>query len=86
MGFLKRLFRVGATAGATVAAMKVAEKYKKNNPNGVGDVNGDGKVDSADVLIEVGKAAREVYDNAAAAVNNMVNGVKAEPERQAREE
>lgn len=86
MGFLKRLFRVGATAGATVAAMKVAEKYKKNNPNGVGDVNGDGKVDSADVLIEVGKAAREVYDNAAAAVNNMVNGVKAEPERQTREE
>ena len=86
MGFLKRLFRVGATAGATVAAMKVAEKYKKNNPNGVGDVNGDGKVDSADVLIEVGKAAREVYDNAAAAVDNMVNGVKAEPERQTREE
>lgn len=86
MGFLKRLFRVGATAGATVAAMKVAEKYKKNNPNGVGDVNGDGKVDSADVLIEVGKAAREVYDNAAAAVNNMVNGVIAEPERQTREE
>ena len=84
MGFLKRLFRVGATAGATVAAMKVAEKYKKNNPNGVGDVNGDGKVDSADVLIEVGKAAREVYDDAAAAVNNMVNGVKAE--RQTREE
>lgn len=86
MGFLKRLFRVGATAGATVAAMKVAEKYKKNNPNGVGDVNGDGKVDSADVLIEVGKAACEVYDDAAAAVNNMVNGVKAEPERQTREE
>lgn len=86
MGFLKRLFRVGATAGATVAAMKVAEKYKKNNPNGVGDVNGDGKVDSADVLIEVGKAARVVYDDAAAAVNNMVNGVKAEPERQTREE
>lgn len=86
MGFLKRLFRVGATAGATVAAMKVAEKYKKNNPNGVGDVNGDGKVDSADVLIEVGKAAREVYNDAAAAVNNMVNGVKAEPERQTREE
>ncbi len=86
MGFLKRLFRVGATAGATVAAMKVAEKYKKNNPNGVVDVNGDGKVDSADVLIEVGKAAREVYDDAAAAVNNMVNGVKAEPERQTREE
>lgn len=86
MGFLKRLFRVGATAGATVAAMKVAEKYKKNNPNGVGDANGDGKVDSADVLIEVGKAAREVYVNAAAAVNNMVNGVKAEPERQTREE
>ena len=86
MGFLKRLFRVGATAGATVAAMKVAEKYKKNNPNGVGDVNGDGKVDSTDVLIEVGKAAREVYDDAAAAVNNMVNGVKAEPERQTREE
>ena len=86
MGFLKRLFRVGATAGATVAAMKVAEKYKKNNPNGVGDVNGDGKVDSADVLIEVGKAAREVYDDVVAAVNNMVNGVKAEPERQTREE
>ena len=37
-------------------------------------------------MIEVGKAAREVYDDAAAAVNNMVNGVKAEPERQTREE
>ena len=68
MGFLKKLLGIGATAGATVAAMKVAEQYKENNPDGVQDVNGDGKVDVADVAAEVKKAAVEVYQDAAAAV------------------
>ena len=68
MGFLRKLFGVGVTAGATVAAVRVADKYKENNPGGVGDVNGDGKTDARDVLCEVAKAAGEVYDSAAAAV------------------
>mgnify|MGYP003593052759 CR=1 FL=1 len=68
MGFLRRLFGIGVTAGATVAAVRVADKYKANNPDGVGDVNGDGKTDARDVLSEVAKAAGEVYDDAAAAV------------------
>lgn len=68
MGFLKKLLGIGATAGATVAAMKVAERYQANNPDGVQDCNGDGKVDTHDVLAEVKKAASEVYNDAAAAV------------------
>ena len=65
MGFLKKLFGIGAVAGTTVAAMKVSEKYKENNPEGVKDVNGDGKVDATDVLTEVAKAATEVYTEVA---------------------
>ena len=68
MGFLKKLFGIGVTAGATVAAVRVSDQYKKNNPDGVQDVNGDGKVDAKDVLSEVAKAATEVYQDAAAAV------------------
>ncbi len=65
MGFFKKLFGIGAVAGTTVAAMKVSEKYQANNPNGVGDVNGDGKVDALDVMTEVAKAATEVYTEVA---------------------
>ena len=64
MGFLKKLFGIGVTAGTTVAAVRVADKYKENNPDGVQDVNGDGKIDTADVLLEVKKAASEVYQDA----------------------
>jgi hypothetical protein len=66
MGFIRRLLGIGVTAGATVAAVKVADRYKQNNPDGVQDVNGDGKVDAKDVFSEVTKAAAEVYDEAAA--------------------
>lgn len=68
MGLLKKLFGIGVTAGATVAAVRVSDKYKENNPNGVQDVNGDGKVDSKDVMIEVKKAASEVYNEASAKI------------------
>ena len=61
MGFLKRLFGFGATVAGTVAAVKVSEKVKENNPGGVQDVNGDGKVDYKDYAIETKKAAKEVY-------------------------
>ena len=46
MGFLKRLLGFGTTVAGTVAAVKVTEKVKENNPDGVQDVNGDGKVAS----------------------------------------
>ena len=61
MGFLKRLFGFGATVAGTVAAVKVTEKVKENNPEGIQDVNGDGKVDYKDYAIEAKKAAKEVY-------------------------
>jgi hypothetical protein len=61
MGFLKRLFGFGATVAGTVAAVKVSEKVKENNPDGVQDVNGDGKVDYKDYVIEAKKAAKETY-------------------------
>jgi histone H3/H4 len=68
MGFLKRLLGIGVTAGATVAAVKVAEQVKENNPNGIPDVNGDGKVDAKDYFEEVKKATVEVYQEATAAI------------------
>ena len=61
MGFLRRLFGFGATVAGTVAAVKVTDKVKENNPDGVQDVNGDGKVDYKDYAIEAKKAAKEVY-------------------------
>ena len=68
MGFWKKLLRIGAAAGATVAAVKVADKVKKNNPEGIGDTNGDGRVDAADYAREIKKAAGEVYRETADAV------------------
>lgn len=68
MGFFKKLLGIGTVAGTTVAAVKVSEKYKENNPGGVKDVNGDGKVDTLDVLTEVAKAATEVYTEVAESV------------------
>ena len=74
MGFLRRLFGFGATVAGTVAAVKVTEKVKENNPNGVQDVNGDGKVDYKDYVIETKKAAKETY----AAFKEKAPGVMAE--------
>ena len=74
MGFLKRLFGFGATVAGTVAAVKVGEKVKENNPDGVQDVNGDGKVDYKDYAIEAKKAAKEVY----AEVKQKAPGVMAD--------
>ena len=61
MGFLRKLLGFGTTVAGTVAAVKVTEKVKENNPEGVQDVNGDGKVDYRDYAIEAKKAAKEVY-------------------------
>jgi len=71
MGFLKKLFGIGATAAATVAAVRVSDKYKENNPDGVGDLNGDGVVDAKDVLIGVKNAAKDVYNDAKSAVKEQ---------------
>ena len=76
MGFLKRLLGIGVTAGATVAAVKVAEQVKENNSDGIQDVNGDGKVDVRDVVSEVAKAATEVYHDAVDAVTGAAATVK----------
>ncbi len=69
MGIIKKLLGVGAVAGATVAAVRVSDKYKENNPDGVQDVNGDGKVDAKDKFEAVKQAAKDAYDEAAAKVN-----------------
>ena len=74
MGFLKKLLGFGTTVAGTVAAVKVSEKVKENNPDGVQDVNGDGKVDYKDYAIEAKKAAQEVY----AQVKEKAPGVMAD--------
>ena len=71
---LKKLLGFGATVAGTVAAVKVGEKVKENNPDGIQDVNGDGKVDYKDYAIEVKKAAQETY----AAFREKAPGVMAE--------
>ncbi len=76
MGFLKKLLGIGVVAGATAAAMKVSEKYKKNNPDGLQDTDGDGKVDIDDVVTEVTKAATEVYNDASAKAKDVAAGAK----------
>ena len=76
MGFLKRLFGFGATVAGTVAAVKVSEKVKENNPEGVQDVNGDGKVDYKDYAIEAKKAAKEVYAEVKEKAPGMVADAK----------
>jgi len=68
LGFIKRLLGIGVTVGATVAAVKVADQVKENNPDGIKDVNGDGKVDAKDYFEEVKKAAVEVYQEASASI------------------
>ena len=77
MGFLKRLFGFGATVAGTVAAVKVTEKVKENNPDGVQDVNGDGKVDYKDYAIEAKKAAQEVYAEAKEKAPGVMSEAKA---------
>ncbi len=77
MGFLKKLVDIGVTAGATVAAMKVAEKYNENKANSAtDDVNGDGKVDFNDTVANVAKAASEVYAEAADKVKGFAASAK----------
>lgn len=68
MGLLKKLFGIGVTAGATVAAVRVSDRVKANNPDGVPDINGDGKVDAKDLFSEVKRAAGEVYAETAASI------------------
>ena len=81
MGFLKRLFGFGATVAGTVAAVKVGEKVKENNPDGVKDVNGDGKVDYKDYAIEAKKAAKEVYDEVRQKAPEVVADAKEKGEK-----
>lgn len=76
MGLLKKLLGIGVTAGAAVAAVKVVDKYKANNPEGVRDVNGDGKVDAGDAIEQVKKAATEVYGETKVKVGAAVNNAK----------
>ena len=73
---LKNLLCFGATVAGTVAAVKVTEKVKENNPDGVQDVNGDGKVDYKDYAIEAKKAAKEVYAEVKEKAPGMVADAK----------
>ena len=67
MGFLKNLLGLGVAAGTAYAAVKVAQKYnEKKNANA--DLNGDGAVDANDTVYGVKEAAREVYAETAANV------------------
>ena len=61
MKLIKRLVQVGVAVGLVKAGSKVAEHYRENNPEGVQDVNGDGKIDYKDKVIEVTRAAEQTF-------------------------
>ena len=65
---LGKLIKTGAAAGTAVAGVKVAQRVKENNPEGVQDVNGDGRVDYKDKVIEAEKAAKEIFEETKARI------------------
>ena len=67
MGLLGRLIKTGVVAGATVAAMKVSEKYNENNPEGVKDPQAKANA--------IKQAANEVYQSAKEKAPVLVNAV-----------
>ena len=71
MGILGKLIKTGLAAGAAYAAVKVNEKYKEQNPNGVADPQ--------EKLEAIKQAAGEVYQNfsevAKEKAPGIVNGV-----------
>ena len=80
MGFLKRLFGLGAAAGTAYAAVKVAQKYEDNKAAAV--ENGDDVAsDAAGVVKELGKAASDVYTATAAKVKTAADNAGIDTER-----
>lgn len=60
MGIIKGTLKVGALVGTGYVGKKIYDRYRENNPDGVGDVNGDGTVDYKDTASEIVRAAEEV--------------------------
>ena len=54
--------KVGAVAGLAAAAV-VAKKVMDNNPGGVQDLNGDGKVDVKDYAIAAKDAVKNIAED-----------------------
>lgn len=67
MGFLKKLIGIGLTVGATVAVMKVAERYQQNQIAGPIETGDSGQTGLNETVSGVAAAAKEVYDETAAA-------------------
>ena len=73
MKVIRTALKVGVAVGAVKAGKKVAAQYRKNNPYGVSDVNGDGVIDYKDKAIEIGRAAGEVFGDTAETVKKAVD-------------
>ena len=68
MGFFGRLFGTATAAGAGVVGVKVAEKVKENNPNGVES--------TTDKISAVKQAAAEVFAEVAGFVSEKAPDVR----------
>ena len=75
MGFLKKLIGIGLTVGATVAVMKVAERYQQNQIAGPIETGESGQTGLNETVSGVAAAAKEVYDETAAAVKEKAPAV-----------
>ena len=68
MGLVNGIVRLGVAAGAVYAAMKVSDKYKENNPEGV--------TDTVEKITAIKQAASEVYAEVAGIVKDNAPAVK----------
>ncbi len=73
MSFFGRLVGLGLTVGATLAAVKVAEKYQANQ---AASENPDEKKSAEMVFNDISKAAAEVYNETAEKAKDFAASVK----------
>jgi hypothetical protein len=79
MGFLSRLFGLGALAGTAYAAAKITQKYDENKANETKSAESEGREvkekDTSGVIGDVAKAAGEVFGEANKKVKATVSTV-----------
>ena len=81
MGFFSRLLGLGVAAGATYAAVKVAQKYEDNKAADAETGAAEGAEGGSDVLGDLGKAATEVYNETAAKVKEAAENAGVDTEK-----
>lgn len=81
MGFFSRLLGLGVAAGATYAAVKVAQKYEDNKAGDIAAGEAGDEAAKKDVLGDIGKAVTDVYSETAAKVKDAAQNAGVDTEK-----